>query len=250
VISAVNLLVENCVFSGTWGTPPEAGIDLEPDTESQRLVNCVIRNSLFENNNGNQILVHLDPLTSNSAPVSIRFENCLARMTEARLTPPEPGPTNGLAGVAGISVGAIRDNGPRGSIEFLNCVTENTGKEGARLYDKSSTSARVRFVNCSFRNPWLSTRADDDRPRVPILFELRRPERTTSPGGADFLSCYVYDAVARPVLGFHEDQRDFPLREVHGQVFLFGPGRPSADFGPKTQGVDVRVDKPGQWQAF
>ena len=241
VISAVNLLIENCLFSNTWGTAPEAGIDLEPDTENQRLVNCAIRNSLFENNNGNQILVHLSPLTSNSHPVSIRFENCLARMTAARLAPPEPGPTNGLNGVAGISVGAIRDHGPQGLIEFLNCVTENTGKEGARLYDKSSTGARVRFVNCSFRNPWISTRAEDDALPMPILFELRRPERTTSPGGVDFLSCYVYDAAARPALGFEEGKRDFPLRDVHGQILVTGPGTPSAKFGPNTQDVDITV---------
>ena len=60
MISAVNLLVENCLFANTWGTAPEAGIDLEPDTEKQRLVNCVIRNSTFENNNGNEILVYLE----------------------------------------------------------------------------------------------------------------------------------------------------------------------------------------------
>ena len=246
VISAVNLLIENCAFSSTWGTAPEAGIDLEPDTEKQRLVNCVIRNSLFENNNGNQILIHLSPLTSNSEPVSIRFENCLARMTAARLTPPEPGPTNGLNGAAGISVGTINDNGPRGLIEFVNCVTENTGKEGARLYDKSSTSARVRFVNCSFRHPWISAQAEDDALRVPILFELRRTERTISPGGVDFLSCYIHDAVARPALGFDEGKRDLPLRDVHGQVLVTGPGTPSAKFGSKAQSVDLTVSRAAQ----
>ena len=246
VISAVNLLIENCAFSNTWGTAPEAGIDLEPDTEAQRLVNCVIRNSLFENNNGNQILIHLSPLTSNSEPVSIRFENCLARMTAARLTPPEPGPTNGLNGAAGISVGTINDNGPQGLIEFVNCVTENTGKEGARLYDKSSTSARVRFVNCSFRNPWISAQAEDDTLRVPILFELRRTERTMSPGGVDFLSCYVHDAVARPALGFEEGKRDLPLRDVHGQILVTGPGTPSAKFGSRAQSVDLTVTRAAQ----
>jgi hypothetical protein len=68
-------------------------------------------------------------------------------MTAARLTPPEPGPTNGLNGAAGTSVGTINDNGPRGLIESVNCVTENTGKEGARLYDKSSTSARAVWIS-------------------------------------------------------------------------------------------------------
>jgi hypothetical protein len=246
VISAANLLIENCEFSNTWGTAPEAGIDLEPDTESQRLANCVIRNCIFENNNGNQILVHLSPLTSNSEPVSIRFENCLARMTAARLAPPEPGPTNGLNGVAGIAVGTINDNGPQGLIEFVNCVAENTGKEGARLYDKSATSARVRFVNCSFRNPWNSAHAEEGTLRVPILFELRRPERTKQPGGVDFLSCYVYDTVGRPVLGFDEGQRDFQLHDVHGQVFVTGPGAPSTQFGSKIQNVDLTVTRAPQ----
>ena len=59
VISAVNLLVENCTFAATRGTAPEAGIDLEPDSAKQRLVNCVIRNCIFEDNHGQQIVLYL-----------------------------------------------------------------------------------------------------------------------------------------------------------------------------------------------
>lgn len=68
VISAVNLVVENCVFSGTSGTPPEAGIDLECDSADERFVNCVIRNCVFENNSGHAMLVYLKPMTSESEP--------------------------------------------------------------------------------------------------------------------------------------------------------------------------------------
>ena len=46
-ISAVNLLLENFAFANAWGTAPEAGIDLEPDTGDNKLVNCVIRNLVF-----------------------------------------------------------------------------------------------------------------------------------------------------------------------------------------------------------
>lgn len=244
VISAVNLRVENCVFSSTWGTAPEAGIDLEPDTETQRLVNCVIRNSIFENNNGNQILIHLSPLTANSAPVSIRFEHCLARMTDARLTPAEPGPKGGLIGVAGIAVGAIKDNGPKGLIEFVHCVTENTAKEGARLYDKSAVGARVRFVNCSFRNPWNAPHLDAGAPRAPVLIHLRKPESTHEPGGVEFLDCYVFDTVNRPAVWFEEDRGDFGLRDVHGQLTVIGPGAPGMRLGTKLQDVDLSVVSP------
>ena len=231
VVSAVNLLVENCLFANTWGTAPEAGIDLEPDTEKQRLVNCVIRNCTFENNNGNEILVYLKQLATNSEPVSIRFDHCLARMTEARFKPPEPGPAAGLTGVAGIAVGEIKDDGPKGLIEFIDCVTEATGKEGARVYDKSATGARVRFVNCSFRNPWTSPAPSDGGPRVPIILHLRRPESTERLGGIDFQDCYVYDSAARPAVRFEEDKGDFGLRDVHGQILVTGPGTPSLKIG-------------------
>jgi hypothetical protein len=241
VVSAVNLLIENCLFANTWGTAPEAGIDLEPDTERQRLVNCVIRNSTFENNNGNEILVYLKPLTTNSEPVSIRFEHCLVRMTEARLTPPEPGPKAGITGVAGIAVGAIRDNGPKGRIEFVDCVTENTGKEGARIYDKSATSARVRFTNCSFRNPWLAAAPSDGGPRVPILLHLRRPENTERLGGIDFENCYVYDGTFRPTVRFEEERGDFGLQDVHGEIIASGSGAPWVKLGANLQDVDMKV---------
>ena len=241
VVSVVNLLIENCLFANTWGTAPEAGIDLEPDTEKHRLVNCVIRNCVFENNNGNEILVYLKPLSTNSEPVSIRFEHCLVRMTEARLAPPEPGPKAGITGVAGIAVGAIRDNGPKGRIEFIDCVTENTGKEGARVYDKSATSTRVRFVNCSFRNPWTAPSPNDGGPRVPILLHLRRPENTEKLGGIDFEDCYVYDSAFRPAVRFEEDRGDFALHDVHGQIVASGSGTPWIKLGNKLQDVDLNV---------
>ena len=58
VVSAVNLLIENCVLSNTAGTEPEAGIDFEPNQPNERLENCVVRNCRMENNSGAGILVY------------------------------------------------------------------------------------------------------------------------------------------------------------------------------------------------
>jgi hypothetical protein len=52
VISARNLLIEDCVLKDTWGTAPEAGIDFEPNSPAEELVNCVMRNCVSENNRG------------------------------------------------------------------------------------------------------------------------------------------------------------------------------------------------------
>ena len=241
VISAVNLLVENCRFSNTWGTAPEAGIDLEPDTEKQRLVNCVIRDSVFENNNGHQILVYLKPLTTNSEPVSIRFENCLARMLPGE-RPAARGPSNGLKGVAGIAVGAIRDNGPKGTIEFVHCVTENTSKEGVRIYDKSAGSARVRLVSCSVRDSWQSPEGAQETNRASILLESRHAENSSRPGGIDFEGCRVYENANRPAVMFGASGAGAILRDVHGQIESGAAGAPQ--LGERLEDVDLKVVGP------
>ena len=240
VISVENLLVENCVFSATSGTPPEAGIDLEPDTPNQRLVNCVIRNSVFESNSGHAMLIYMRPLDHTSPPVSIRFENCHARMGSAGMAPGDFKDID-QRGWAGMAIGTAKDDGPQGLIEFVNCTTENTGKEGVRIFDKSSTGVKVRFVNCSWRNPWISAHRDAPEPRVPILIQERHREVTARPGGLEFVNCYVYDDVPRPALFYDDDSGEVPLSGIHGKITVRNPRGARARLGPKTTNVDLQL---------
>jgi hypothetical protein len=76
VISVRNLLIEDTAFSGTAGTKPASGIDFEPNLSTDVLVNCTIRNCLFEHNEGYGIAVYLKSLDATSQPVSITFVNC------------------------------------------------------------------------------------------------------------------------------------------------------------------------------
>ena len=192
VVGAKNLLVENCRFSATKGTPPEAGIDLEPDTADQGLVHCVIRNSLFENNSGHAILVYMKPLTSASEAVSIRFENCHSRMGAAGAALED---FNDMAqrGWAGMAVGAVRDDGPQGLVEFVNCTSENTGKEGLRVFGQIGEIGATPPGQLQLEEPWISAHRDAPEPRAPILIQLRRSLVTTRQGGVEFQDCYVYD---------------------------------------------------------
>ena len=139
VIDAKNLLVENCVFSGTEGTGPSAGVDFEPNDPEQLLVNCVFRNCLFENNAGHGMFVRAhDTVTADSPPISIRFENRISRMS-----------VPGEGGDGGMVVRAPGDDGPRGLIEFINCTSENMGEVGANVYGHSTGNLKVRYVNCT-----------------------------------------------------------------------------------------------------
>lgn len=79
VITAENLLIENCILRGTQGTAPQAGIDFEPNRPDERLVNCVLRNCVIEHNAGYGILLYLGPLRAESDPISIVVSHCQVR---------------------------------------------------------------------------------------------------------------------------------------------------------------------------
>ena len=233
IISAQNLLIENCVFSGTGGTPPEAGIDFEPDTEGQRFVNCVVRNCVFENNQGHEILVYMKPFTAKTEPVSIRFENCHSRMTL------KPGETPG--GWAGIAVGAVRDDGPRGTVEFINCTTQDTGREGIKVFDKSSDKVKLLFKDVTVAGAWQDLAPGYGGLRVPVLFHLRGAKVTQRQGGAEFDNCIVYDNANRWPIAAEEDTTDFGVRDVRGLLTVRNPAAMPARFGHNAKGVELKV---------
>ena len=78
VISAENLLIENTVMRETFGTPPAAGIDFEPNRPSEVLKNCVMRNCLSIRNQGAGYATWAGQLNATSEPIDLRFENCTA----------------------------------------------------------------------------------------------------------------------------------------------------------------------------
>ncbi len=242
VISAVNLLVEDCTFSNTSGTAPESGIDIEPDAPDQKLVNCVVRNCRFENNRGNQISVYLRQFSKQTAPVSIRIENCVARMTPSTTV----GPGGKCNGYAAMAIGAVKDDGPQGLIEFRNCTSENSCKEGVRIYDKSARNALVRFVNCSWADAWMGGRGKPAELEVPVLVQLRRPFLTEDYGGVDFVNCYVYDTVDRPALAAQVLKGNYSVRDLRGEISVKNPFGAHVSLGPNPSNVTLKVIDAGK----
>lgn len=109
VITAENLLIEGCTLRGTKGTAPQAGIDYEPNRPDERLVNCVLRDCVIEQNAGYGILMYLGFLNAESEPVSIKAENCQVR-----------GNGQGALGI----LGADRAGGLRGNITLRGNALE------------------------------------------------------------------------------------------------------------------------------
>jgi len=222
VISAVNLLIDNCVLANTGGTPPGAGIDLEPNHAGEKLVNCVIRNTIMENNEGAGMLVYLKNLSRESDPVSVRFETCYVRSGQD----------------VGIGVGAVKDDGPQGLIEFNNCTIEKTANGGIFVYDKSADNARVRFENCRWKNVGLGD-GERERLRAPLTVALIRPTLTQKLGGIDFIDCYVYDEKDRPALV--AGGRQFGVYDLKGRITVRNPRGATFRLPDEQIGVDLEV---------
>ncbi len=205
IISAENLLARNCVFRNTWGTPPCAGVDIEPDSPKHFLRNLVFRDCAFADNLGDGIEIFLAHLTKESGPVSILFERC--RVTSSNGT--------------GIRVTKVGDTAPGGSIEFRDTTIENTEGYGVKVQDKSPVAARVRFVRCTLR--------DTARNRMykagwtPLWIHAFRPELTTKFGGVDFVDCSIEDRFDRPAVTFESAKPDLEFVDITGTLRVRNP---------------------------
>ncbi len=202
VISAVNLLIEDCVLSDTDGTAPEAGIDLEPNSSNEKFVNVVVRNCRMENNSGAGILLYPVNLNEESEPLSIRFERCTIKGGKD----------------AGIGIGGLKDNGPKGTVEFIECSVEDTDKCGAYIYDKSPDAALVRFVKCTWKN--VARKDPKSEFRVPLMLHAFRKKYAQTQGGVEFSDCFVFDNHTRPVFSVKSDKG---ARKVNGTIRVENP---------------------------
>ncbi|MCX6993425.1 MAG: right-handed parallel beta-helix repeat-containing protein [Kiritimatiellaeota bacterium] len=114
VISAENLLIENCTLINTLGTPPEAGIDFEPNFPHERLANIVVRNCVAENNKGGGYIVYFDNFNETTTNVSITYDNCSAK-------------NNAFGGFMYNFWQGFEDFPGRTKIRMLNCRAEVRG---------------------------------------------------------------------------------------------------------------------------
>ena len=208
VISAQDLLIEDTVLKNTAGTPPKAGIDFEPNHASEKIVNCVMRNCVSENNAGAAYVLYLRPLDGSSSPISVRIEDCVSRGTNwisASVTTSNGGP-----------------NGPpQGLIEFVNCRFEDTGTAGISVRDVPAEACQVRFENCT-----VADASNDPKRSTPISFGAREGS-TQDVGGVEF-NCTLVEPVDRPLMVFNDYTGDLKVLDVTGTLKVVRDGKEQA----------------------
>ncbi|MBP5638102.1 MAG: right-handed parallel beta-helix repeat-containing protein [Victivallales bacterium] len=170
VIACVNLLIENTRMTNTIGTPPESGIDFEPNGRSESLINCVMRNCYSEGNHGDGYQFHLPNMdTKICGPVSVTLENCVS-VNETR-TP------------FTLTTSSATRHGHEwdGDVKIINCRFENSagpaiqfnveGRHGlnALVKDTEIINPGVRFTRTS---PVYFGLFDNDKTQAKVRAKL------------------------------------------------------------------------------
>lgn len=135
VISAENLLIEDCILKNTHGTAPKDGIDFEPNKPFNRFVNCRVRNCTFENNAGYSIEVALQHSDATTAPCDIVVENCRA---------------TGDLGAVKLRTRVGTGGKPTGRVLVRDCTFARMGFAPIWTIQNPPGAIDLRFERCTF----------------------------------------------------------------------------------------------------
>lgn len=139
-ISVSGMTVRRCAFTGTFGAPPQSGIDMEPNRADNVFTDVVYEDCAFEGNRAHGIDMHFGMFTSATRPVSIVYRRCRIR-------------DNGGCGItflAGSASQLSQGNGVGGSIRFEDCRIENNAGEPLKVMNYCEGGVGLVFSECRF----------------------------------------------------------------------------------------------------
>jgi hypothetical protein len=130
IINVDGLTVSDSSFRNTFGAPPQAGIDIEPDKKTQHLKKIELRNVHCSNNSGSGLEIEFGSYIKSKEPVSINVTEITLRNNTL----------NGLAVISSVSL--------LGAVTVSNLTVHGTQKgAGILLLDHSTTGASLTINN-------------------------------------------------------------------------------------------------------
>ena len=174
VITVDGLLVERTVMSNTYGTPPKAGIDFEPNASHQMLRRIVMRSCLSQGNEGKGYEFYLAKFNDKTEPIDALFEDCRS--------------VGDRRGGFVLAMGKMTPGKtvPRGMVTVRNCSFESSPASGIAFCDKTIDAPRVVFENCTVKN----SPSDPESKARPVYF-LTRTFWTPPIDGVEFRNLKV-----------------------------------------------------------
>jgi hypothetical protein len=241
VNSVENLVIENCLITGTNGQDPAAGIDLEPYRRGQVLKNVNIRNCRILNNLGYGIMIELGEMETfnNSIKIDgVYIENCDRGGITVRdgFYGRESGPgikdeflCNGTVDVSNTWIRNIKGPAvicvkPADSLitTFTNCVFENTNTNTTNQPHFGVIQQTALFGNGVRVGPILVSSYVFANPDIPLNLI-----QGIQFGGVAFNDCVIVDNVARSYLTSYGEAiggdgltYNQPMKNVTGNIRL------------------------------
>ena len=176
VISADNLLIEDCIMRGTCGTAPQDGLDFEPNKATDRLTRCVVRRCRFENNKGAGIDIHPVPSRSSTIPIDITVEDCVS--------------TGNRYGA--VYSGFTGKDLVTGRVRFIRCVFERECGAAVGVFNKPARSVSLHFEDCAFLSNCAVSAVESD-----MFFDMQDSKDETT-DGVFFSNLKIVQSIRRP----------------------------------------------------
>jgi hypothetical protein len=215
IISAENLLIENCVFANTAGTLPEAGIDFEPNWSSEKLVNCRVINCLSIDNNGQGYVVYMTIEHPLATDLSITFESCFSRGNKD-----------------GVGVSGANDGGPGGQISFIGGAFVEDRRSEIMLTNKSADGPNVLLSNNILRSSSTSTA---------IWLLSNDGNTTTRMGGVDVQNLIGGSTAGSAAFIRLQDETGNGVRSVRLQGMVYKNPGAAVNLGPLQTDIQNNI---------
>lgn len=202
VISVEKLLVEDCLLRNTEGTPPQSGIDFEPNHPADLLANCIVRNCVVESNAGRGFEICPQFMNSRSKPITIDLENCVSRSNSMHA----------------IHVCNAPKDPPVGHLRVTRFVSENDGMAGLSVQFNPYDAIRIDLEDMVIRD---SAKKDAFFP--PIYIQGVEPDSRPA-GNIHFKRVTIKDDIDRPFIKI-ADKKKNGLKDITGEIILERNGK-------------------------
>ena len=209
VIAGVNCLVENCKLINTWGTPPAAGIDFEPNKPGEPIRGFVLRNVETYNNQGAGYEFYLANMNATSGPLEVTIENCTSRK-------------DGQSPFSFCSTNGPGFDRP-GLVHVKNCIFEDN-PANINLQGTCANGYKILFENVTIRN--IGTKHAKISPIQAGYLALN--EGTS--GNFHFINTVVYDTIDREPFQFTNGGQTGGLENVSGTIKSYVNGELKHEF--------------------
>ncbi len=197
VISAENLLIEDCLLRNTDGTAPQAGIDFEPNHWENVLVNCLMRRCLAEHNSGTGFQICPQFMSSRSKPMTIYLEDCVSRNNKQH----------------GIHLCTAQKDAPGGRLRITRFLSDKDGMAGLSSQFNPWNAVRIEMVDSVLRDCAIKDSF------FPPIFVQGVTSDDRPGGNIHFQNVVVKDDIDRPFLRI-SDPKGNGLKCITGNIIL------------------------------